>query len=397
MNENTTILFYLLKVKMNKKGMCPLRCRITYKKKRREFSTGLFIDPDNWKSKEQTANNKTLNTQLSLIKQEINQAFLYLKVNKDILDVEDIYLQYKGKNIKEDETVLEVFKTHNNRVEKLIGKEYVLATLWKFNQALALLKGFIKYQYCKNDYLFKDLGIKFIKDYEFYLKSERNLAQSSIYKMIQRFKKIIKIAISEGYLDKDPFMLYKCKNPKISVVYLTVEELRKLEKHQFSQAKLEQVKDMFVFCCYTGLAYKEMASLNKQHIINGFDGNLWIEIIRAKTTKKISIPLLPIPLGILNKYTYELPNISNQKFNSYLKEIADIVGIDKKLTHHTARKTFATTVLLYNNVPMEIVSELLGHSSITITESHYGKIVQKKVSEQMKILKKRLNLNKGII
>jgi integrase len=383
MNEKTTILFYLFKVKLNKKGMCPLRCRITYKKKRKEFSTGLFINPDNWKSKEQTANNNTLNTQISLIKQEINQAFLFLKVNKEQLDVEDIYLQYKGENIKEDETVLEVFKAHNNRVEKLIGKEYVLATLWKFNQAMTLLKGFIKHHYKKNDYLFKDLDIKFIKDYEFYLKSERNLAQSSIYKMIQRFKKIIKIAISEGYLDKDPFIMYKCKNPKITIVYLTVEELKVLEEHQFSQTKLEQVKDMFIFCCYTGLAYQEMANLKKHHIIKGFDGNLWIEIIRAKTTRKISIPLLPVPLELLNKYAFELPTISNQKFNSYLKEIADIVGIDKKLTHHTARKTFATTVLLYNDVPMEIVSELLGHSSITITESHYGKIVPKKVSEEM--------------
>jgi integrase/recombinase XerD len=142
---------------------------------------------------------------------------------------------------------------------------------------------------------------------------------------------------------------------------------------------------MFIFCCYTGLAYNEMSELKTSHIITGFDGNDWIQMKRKKTNHQISIPLLPMSKLIIDKYFESnklevLPKISNQKFNSYLKEIADIVGISKNLTHHLARRTFATTVLLYNDVPMEIVSELLGHSKMSITQEHYGKVVQKKVS-----------------
>jgi integrase len=165
------------------------------------------------------------------------------------------------------------------------------------------------------------------------------------------------------------------------IIYLTDEELKQLEKHSFSQPRLQQVKDLFIFCCYTGLAYAEMSSLTTKNIEIGFDGNEWIQMIRKKTNRKISVPLLPKAKEILEKYNNELPRISNQKFNSYLKEISALLSIDKKLTHHIARKTFATTVLLFNNVPMEIVSELLGHSNMNITMSHYGKVVQKKVSD----------------
>ncbi len=402
MNYNkTTVLFFLHKVRLNNQGTCPLRCRITYLKKRKEFSTGIFVSPKSWNSKKQklldkNTQEKSINIQLSLIKQEINQAFLFLQVNKEFFDVEDIYLHYTGKSIKQDETVLQVFKTHNDRVEKLIGREYVLPTLWKFKQAKTLLKEFISYKYSKNDYQFKDLELKFIKDYEFFLKSEKKLAQSTIYKTIQRFRKIIKIAISEGYLDKDPFILYKSKRYKPEVVYLTEEELKSVESFVFEEKRLERTRDSFVFCCYTGLAFSEMDSLKKEHLKIGFDKNLWIQLKRSKTSKLISIPLLPKAIEIIEKYDSfneirVLPKLSNQKFNKNLKEIASKTKIKKRLTHHIARKTFATTVLLYNDVPMEIVSELLGHSSITITEAHYGKIVQKKVSEQMKSLSKKLN------
>ena len=399
-NHILKILFLISATRMNKKGLVPLICRITYKGKRKQFSTGLFINPKNWNSTQQIAkppnkDTKLINTQLSLIKQTVSQAFLFLQVNNNDFDVEDIYIQYKGVNTTKTTTLLESFKAHNSKVEKLIGKDYVLATLWKFRQAMELLKGYIKHQYNKNDYQFKDLNMKFINDYEFYLKSERNLVQSSIYKMIQRFRKIIKIALSEGILEKDPFALYKCKRPKTVIVYLTSEELKKLEEYNFAQIRLQQIKDMFVFCCYTGLAYQEMSSLRAKHISKGFDGNLWINMSRKKTNQPIAIPLLPQAEVILDKYKQVdsdivLPSISNQKFNSYLKEIAELVGIEKKLTHHIARKTFATTVLLLNGVSMEVVSELLGHSKITITQEHYAKVVKNKVSEEVNKLKNTL-------
>jgi integrase/recombinase XerD len=397
-----SILFLLDKVKTNKQGKCPVKCRITFSGKRKPFSTGLFIKPEYWFNDEQLAkppneDNNYINTQMSLIKNKINQAFLLLQVQQDAFDVEDIYLQYKGENVKSNKTILVLFQEHNDKMEKLVGKDYVIGTLWKFRQARELLKAFLKYQFKKTDYEFADLNLKFLLDYEFFLKTEKNLSQATINKTIQRFRRIVRIAISEDHLEKEPFLMYKVKRSKKEVVFLTPEELDKLEKHQFAQQRLQQVKDMFVFCCYTGLAFNEMSKLEHKHIVIGFDGHKWIKINREKTKKLVSVPILSKATSTIERYCSEnssfiLPRISNQKFNSYLKEIAEVLGIEKKLTHHTARKTFATTVLLYNDVPMEIVSELLGHSKVTVTQEYYAKVVQKKVSEHMGLLSRKLNM-----
>jgi len=398
-----SILYLLQKNRVNQQGVCPIRCRITYNKKRKTFSTGFFIKPENWHSKQQLAkppskDNEYINTQLSLIKANINQAFLVLQVNEYVFDVEDVYLQYKGKNVKSSKTLMEVFELHNTRMKKLIGIEYTNSTYRKFIEAKTHTANFIKHQYKKNDILLEAIKMNFLKDFDYYLKTEESHKQITINKSIQRVRKIIKLALAEGYLQRDPFILYKPKKYEKKIAYLTEQELASLEDYKFAQTRLTQVRDMFVFCCYTGLAYAEMNNLSNKHIIKGFDGNLWIEMYRQKTQSKVSVPLLPKALNILEKYgglasksKSLLPVISNQKFNSYLKEIAVIVSIDKRLTHHMARKTFATTVLLYNDVPMEIVSQLLGHSSIKITQGHYAKVVQSKVSEHVLKLGKKLN------
>lgn len=394
------ILFVLDKSKSNSKGLAPLKCRITYLGERKPFATGIFINPQNWDNKQQKAKppnseNETINTQLSLIKNKINQAFLFLQVNEEEFDVEDVFLQYKGNSPKKNKTILQLFQEHNDRIEKLIGKEYSIATLWKFKQAKELLKDFIKYSFNRGDYHFKDLDLKFIQDFEFFLKAEKSLALATTNKMIQRFRKIVKLAISQDIIQKEPFTNYKVKHIKKEITYLTREELAKIEEYQFKSERLQIVADLFVFCCYTGLAYNEMINLEKSHIVTGFDGNEWINMIRGKTQNLLSIPLLDRGKKIIEKYDYvddkrALPKFSNQKFNAYLKEIADIVGIEKRLTHHLARRTFATTVLLFNDVPMEIVSELLGHSKIAITQQHYAKVVKRKVGEQMSKLNSKL-------
>ncbi len=400
--KKINILFLLEKAKMNKQGTCPVKCRLTYLGKRKPFSTGLFINPDYWNSKKQKASpsnkeSEYLNTQLSLIKQEINQVFLLLQVNNENFDVEDIYLQYKGESIKANKTLLEVFDIHNERVQKLLGIEYAKSTYDKFIECRKLITRFIKFQYKKGDFLLDKLTLKFLKDLDYYLKVEVGQQQSTINKHIQRVRKITNLAIAEGYLDRNPFMLYKPKRHNKRVVYLDEKELKDLESHSFAQNRLKEVRDMFVFCCYTGLAYAEMCNLSEEHIIKGFDGNLWIDMYRKKTNSKVTVPLLPKALEILNSFKLAdtnrnkiFPEISNQKVNSFLKEIAQVVGIEKRLTHHIARKTFATTILLYNDVPMEIVSKLLGHSKMSITQESYGKIVQKKVSEHISILGKKL-------
>jgi len=404
MEPNTIkVLFLISATRINQQGLVPLICRITYKRKRKQFATGFFIKPENWHSKQQlakppTKDNEYINTQLSLIKANINQAFLVLQVNENVFDVEDIYLQYKGKNVKSSKTLMEVFELHNSRMKKLIGIEYTNSTYRKFIEAKTHTANFIKHQYNKNDILLEAIKMNFLKDFDYYLKTEESHKQITINKSIQRVRKIIKLALAEGYLQRDPFILYKPKKYEKKIAYLTEQELASLEEYEFAQQRLAQVRDMFVFCCYTGLAYAEMNNLSNKHIIKGFDGNLWIEMYRQKTQSKVSVPLLPKALNILEKYgglasksKRLLPVISNQKFNSYLKEIAVVVSIDKRLTHHMARKTFATTVLLYNDVPMEIVSQLLGHSSIKITQGHYAKVVQSKVSEHVLKLGKKLN------
>lgn len=392
------ILFLLQKVRTNKKGNAPIRCRITYLGSRKIFSTGLFINPNNWNNTLQKAippdtEHQQINTQLSLIKQEINQAFLFLQVQKEQFDVDDVFLRYKGEDVKQAKTLMEVFELHNSRMEKLIDKEYSKSTHSKFIEARQHTEDFLYHTTKKRNIQLEDISLKFIQDFDFYLKTQKNFKQITINKSIQRISKIIKLALAEGFLVTNPFLLYKPKKVINKITYLTPEELSSLENYKFSQKRLEQVRDMFVFCCYTGLPYQEMSSLKAKHIVKKFDNKLWIDMYRQKTKKQLSLPLLPKALEILDKYKSEkelLPVISNQKFNSYIKEVAEIIGIEKKLTHHIARKTFATTVLLYNDVPMEIVSELLGHSKLSTTQEHYAKVVQRKISEQVANLSDRL-------
>ena len=398
-NLKFNIRYILSKNKTRKDGKAPLMCRITYLDERKQFSVGLFINPKNWNNSLQECeppsnDNNYINSQLNLIKNQINQVFLYLQINNSEFTVDDIYTKFKGNTPKKEFGVLEVYELFNIRILKLIGRDLQKVTYKKYIESFVHLKSFIKAYFKANDVKLKDLKLNFLNEYEYFLKTQKGLEQSTINKAIQRFRKVIQFALEQEYIDKNPFIGYKAKRLQKEVIYLSDDELKSLENYDFSQTRLQQVKDLFVFCCYTGLAFKEMSNLKPEHIVKGFDGNKWIKMNREKTSKPLMIPLLPKALDMINKYQNEeilLPVISNQRFNSYLKEIADIVGLKKNLTHHIARKTFASTVLLFNDVPMEVVSELLGHSKISTTQDYYAKIVNKKLSETMKGLSERLN------
>jgi len=393
MNQKSVlVLFYLNKSKVNNKGVCPIKCRITYNKKRKEFSTGEFINPLEWHAKSQKASSKSIagqqtNLQLEIITANIKKAHLQLQILDIAFGVNEIFTKYVGKTEKKEEFVISYFEKFLGKQFRLIGKDIKIATWKKSEYVCKDVSAFIKTNYGKKDYPLKNLDETFLNDFEYYLKTVKNQKQVTINKAIQRFRKPIRVAVAEGYLEKDPFALHMPGRVNKQVVFLSSEELKKLEDFQFTQPRLRLVKDLFVFCCYTGLAYREMFDLKKEHIIVGFDGNQWIQMKRHKTNKMISVPLLPRAKAILDNYKevgeHALPKFSNQKINSYLKEITGIVGINKLITHHMARKTFASTVLLYNDVPMEIVSELLGHSSIKITQEYYGKIVKRRISEEM--------------
>lgn len=405
-NNKLSILFLLQKVRINKQGKCPIRCRITYNEGRHEFATGLLINPNTWYSKLQQTKppneeNNFVNTQLSLIKNKINQAFLFLQMKGSDFDVTDLYLIYKGEKPKKEKGILEVYTEYNSKIKKLIGKDIELVTYNKYLESYNHLKDFVRFKFNSADLKLKDVKSNFLDDYDYYLKTQKGknkqgLRQSTINKAIQRFRKTLKYAISEGYLEKDPFIMHTTKVVKKNIIFLTHEELLQLENHQFKTNRIQIIKELFLFCCYTGLAFKEMSLLKKSDIITGFDNNLWIVVKRNKTNRDYKVPLLPRAQKVLQIYnddTSELvfPKISNQKFNEYLKEIAEIIGISKNLTHHIARKTFASTVLLYNDIPMEIVSELLGHSKLSTTQEHYAKVVNSKLSQHIIDLANKLD------
>ncbi len=395
------ILFLIQKTRTNKRGTTSIMCRITIDKSRKEFSTGIFVRPEFWSKEkqkvlEEAGNSKTVNSQISLIKQKLGQAFLMLQIQNDSFDVDDVYKIFSGEDTKSEMGVIAVYVEHNNYYKKLIGKDLKEVSWQKFENTKGHLQGFIKWKFKQKDIKLSKLKQQFIKDFEYYLRTEKEMQQSTINKTLQRFKKLINFAIAQEYLDKNPFLMHKPKTVKKDVVFLTKTELEHLEKKEIANKRLEEVRDCFVFCCYTGLAFKEMSALRKDHIVKGKDGKNWIRVKRQKTGKTISVPLLPKAQEILDKYEDELtdkkvlPTKTNAHFNAYLKEIADLCELKMNLTHHIARKTFATTVLLLNDVPMEIVSKLLGHSRIGITQAHYGTILEEKVNEEMSKLAHKL-------
>lgn len=395
-----TIRFVIAKNRTRIDGSAPLLCRLTYIEMRKQFATGIFINPKSWISKKQLAKppneeNTYTNNQLSLIKNKINQAFLLLQVKEEDFDVNDIYNQYAGKTLAKQYGLVEYYETYLNRLNKLIGVEIKQATWDKFSYIKEDVAEFIKYHYKKSDIKLKDLDFNFISEFDYYCKTELKHKQITINKSLQRLKKVIKQSLIQGYLDKNPFEEHSPKKVYSKIVFLTQEELDRLENHTFQSDPLNRVKDCYIFCCYTGLAYREMFELRKDDLITKPDGITWIYQKREKTERNFSVPLiLPKALQIISKYNsdspFVLPRISNQSFNRLLKEIAFTLEISKNLTHHTARKTFASTVLLNNDIPIEVVSKLLGHSKISTTQEYYAELMPEKLSENLNKLKDKL-------
>ncbi|KJD31234.1 integrase [Tamlana nanhaiensis] len=399
MNKHKLNILFVISVSRTRiDNRAPLSCRLTYNKERKSFAVGQFINPKNWDSKKQLVkppepDRDNINQQLSLIKTKINRAFLLLQIQERSFTVNDIYNAYLGKKATQNYSLIEFYENYLNKLKTLVGIDIKQVTYNKFEYIKNDVKSYIKWKYKTNDIRLKELKPNFLTELEYYYKTQHEppLKQVTINKKIQRLRKVVRVAVAEDFLEKDPFLLYKAKNVTKQVVFLSSDELQKLESYNFKQQRLNFIRDLFIFCCYTGLPYNELMKLKAKHLVKGFDNNLWIKIKRDKTLRELSVPLLPKAEKILtfyqNKGSDIFPRISNQRYNSYLKEIASIVGIDKNLTTHMARRTFASTVLLYNNVPIEIVSELLGHSNIKIMQDSYGKVVQKRISLEIKKLR----------
>lgn len=400
MVHNLHILFFLYRSKSNEKGTSPIFCRLTLDKKRKQFSTGHFAKELNWNNLTQryrgtSIDAQHINNSLDEIKSKLVLSLDELVKERASIIVDDVYNRYSG-NDKIYKTLLQAFEYHNQKMKELIGKDYVQATYDKFVVIQGHVQDFLKCTYKVSDYPLSEIKLKFLIDLDHYLKVEKGQNQNTINKVIERVKKVIKIAVGNGWIVSDPFILYQKKKYVKEIVFLDSQELKKLEQHKFAQMRLDAIRDCFIFSCYSGLAYNEASLLKANHLQVDDNGNVWINMIRQKTQRPIAVPLLPRAMRILNKYGYPdnagylLPIISNQKMNSYLKEVAEVVGINKNLTHHIARKTFASTVLLSNDIPIEIVSFLLGHSKTTTTEQHYAKVVKESVIRHVTKLSKRL-------
>lgn len=399
MNTSVSILFYIKRAKVNNLGVCPIYTRVTVNTKRFEFSTNKSINPDKWSSegskvKGTSEEARTINSHLDYLKNQILQAEKKL-IKKDI-SVSSENLKNELFGLTETKRMLvPIFQDHNNKIKELVGKEYAPGTLERYTTSLKHTIEFMQWKYNVSDIDITKIDHAFITDYEFWLRSVRNCANNTAVKYLKNFNKIIKLCLANDWLDKNPFANYKSKVKEVERVYLTEDEIQSIIEKDFKTERLSLVRDIFLFSCFTGLAYIDVKNLTKSHISYGIDGEKWISTHRQKTESASKIPILPVTQMIIDKYENHpqcnnedklLPILSNQKMNAYLKEIAAICEIEKELTFHIARHTFATTVTLTNGVPIESVSKMLGHKNLRTTQ-HYAKVLDRKVSEDMKLLK----------
>jgi len=404
LEKSFSLLFYLKKPKNYLKGIMPIYLRITVDGIPKEISTGRQCDPDRWNANTSRCNGtkedaKLLNAFLDILQTKVYEVRRKLLEKNEIITAERLKNTLKGT----DGTVrmlMKIFQQHNDEVKNLVGKDFAPGTLERYKTSYDHTKSFMEWKYGVSDLDIKKLDYEFVSQYEFWLKSVRNCNHNTSIKYISNFRKIVNRCIRNGWLDRDPFVGFKMTKKEVIPEFLTEHELKKLTSKKFTSERLSQVRDVFLFCCYTGLAFVDVEKLKPSEIGIGIDGTKWIFTNRQKTDTLSRIPLLPVAINVLEKYKNHhdcinsgkvLPVLSNQKYNDYLKEIASICGINKKFTTHSARHTFATTVTLSNGVPMESVSKMLGHKNIKTTQ-HYAKVLDKKISDDMNLLKTKIQI-----
>jgi len=372
MKSTFKVLFYLKKGSEKRNGEVAIMARITVDGKICQFSTKQNILPENWNVKAGKATGKAagqINKMLDDVKASLNHIYHEQQRRDNYVTAEKVKNEFLGHS-ENHATLLDLFVKHNNDVKQLIGISKSASTYQKYEVTRKHLEKFLMYKYKLSDIALQEINLMFITDFEVYLKTIGKCNSNTTAKFMQFFKRIILIARNNGIITGDPFANYKIRIQKVDIGYLTEEEIEKILKLNLVSERLEHVRDLFIFSCFCGLAYIDVTGLRKEHIRKSFDGNLWIMTKRVKTGTNVNVPLLDIPKMILNKYKNKLPNgkiipiISNQKLNSYLKEIADLSRIRKNLTFHQARHTFATTTTLSKGVPIETVSKMLGHTNI---------------------------------
>ena len=408
MHTQYQLTFIIRKSRSKKTSDSDIYMRITVNNKRSDISISRKVDPRKWSPQSEKALGKSpeateLNNYINVLRNKIRNIHQRLVGKDSDINVKNILDEFKGENKPKPKMTLKVFKEHNEQIDRLSGKNISKSTAKRYWTCFNHVEQFIHEEYKADDYQMKDIDHQFISKFEYFLKTKRECNHNSALKYVNNFKKIIRIALANQWMDRDPFYNYKVQFETVEREFLNEEEVQKLSNKDLHMDRLKLVRDMFVFSCYTGLAYSDVKKLSSADITKGIDGGKWIRIRRTKTKSLSSIPLLPVAEEIIERYQDHpevkkgdciLPVLSNQKSNAFLKEIAMMCGISKVLTTHLARHTFATTITLTNGVPIESVSKMLGHKDLRTTQ-HYAKIVDRKISDDMQALKIKLAKKEG--
>ena len=408
MSTSYQLSFYLRKSRNNKTSESDVYLRISVNSKRSALSINRKVDPMKWSSKSEKALGKSpeaieLNNYINVLRNKIKNIHQDLIEKNKTVSSKNILNQFKGVNKKKPKMTLVAFKEHNEQMDRLSERSISKSTAKRYWTCYNHIEQFINEVYKAEDFPMKDIDHQFITRFEYFLKTKRKCNHNSALKYVNNFKKIVRIALANQWMDRDPFYNYKVQFESVEREFLNEDEVRTLVEKELHFDRLKIVRDMFVFSCYTGLAYGDVEKLTENDITKGIDSGKWIRTKRKKTKSLSSIPLLPIAEEILERYkdyprvkneNCILPVPSNQRYNAYLKEIAIMCGIKKPLTTHLARHTFATTITLTNGVPIESVSKMLGHKDLRTTQ-HYAKIVDRKISDDMQALRAKLEEKAG--
>lgn len=399
--ERTTfnVAFYIRRTRLNKHGESPIFLRITVDGMRADTTIKKTISPSLWDNSRGLAYAKTpltkaINMYIDAVRTKITLIHRDFEMDNEIITAQKILDRYLGRDKPIRHTILEVFREHNERCKKLSGIDMAPATVVRYETSLKHTQEFIRFQYKTDDFYLDEMNRQFIEDYEFYLKTERHCNHNTVTKYLKNFKKITRIAINKEWLKKDPFAEIRFSLNPVERDFLESHEIDKVWNKEIDIERLAQIRDVFMFCSFTGLAFSDVKQLTPEHIFVDVNGVKWIRKSRQKTKNMCNIPLMEIPLQILEKYKDHpvcqvkgvlLPVLCNQKMNAYLKELADICGIKKQLTTHVARHTFATYTLA-NGVSIESVAKMLGHSDTKMTR-HYAKVLDQTILREMSAIK----------
>jgi len=406
-NNTFTVIFFTRKSRSNSQKLS-IYSRITVDGKRSEISLKRSVSVCNWDSSKgrargSTQNIRILNAYLDLVYGQLLDCHKQLLEEFKVISPNAIKARYLGKD-DQRKTLLELIEYHNTNMTSVLKA----GTLKNYYTTEKYLNKFLVQKLKVKDIFLKQLNYRFIIDFEQFLRNIKDskkqlmMSNNGVMKHLERFKKMINLAIKLEWLVKNPFGQFQLKFDKYDRQYLSERELELIENTYFNSERLERVKDIFIFSCYTGLSYIDVKQLTIHQIVKGIDNNYWIYTKREKTNETVKVPLLPKALAVIDKYKVIskrigsellLPLYSNQKTNSYLKEIAKACKIHKNITFHVARHTFATTVLLSNGVPIETVSKLLGHTKLSTTQI-YARVLEHKISEDIDNLLKRFENKK---